>query len=194
MNARVPLSVLFVALQCSTVTAGAEHAAAVDAALHYLEALTAGGDGSPFAGNWPKPISGAERDAVVAALPSGQDGTPGANQRAKVAALAPVLTLFDRQQTVIVKIVPLPWAAIAFHARCVLIIANSALDALTASELQAIAAHELAHEYLWQEYYAARSGGDVENLQRIELICDGIAIAALARLSVPAHVLPSGIQ
>src|SRR5690349_2334739 len=109
MTARVPLSVLFVAIKRSTVTAGADHPAAVDAALHYLEALTAGGGGSSFAGNRPKPISGAERDAVVAALPSGQDGTPGPDQRAKVAALRPVLTLFDRQQTVIVKIVPLPW-------------------------------------------------------------------------------------
>jgi hypothetical protein len=194
MNAPITVAALFVGLQVPMASAGVQRGAVVKAALDYLKAVTAGQDASSFISNWPKPIPHAERDAVIAALPAGEAVTPGPEQRVKVAALQSVLALFGRQETVIVKIVPLPWAAVALHARSVLIIARSALDILTIRQLQAIAAHELAHEYLWDEYYAARNRAEREHLQRIELICDGIAIAAIARLNLPAVVLTSGIR
>ena len=67
------------------------------------------------------------------------------------------------------------------------------LQQLNADELVAIIAHELGHDYVWDEYEQARQHEDDHRLQELELRCDGIAIIAMARLGVGSEHLVSAL-
>ena len=57
--------------------------------------------------------------------------------------------------------------------KSVVVVLLPALRELTAGEVQATIAHEIGHEYVWDEYHAAKRQGDVSCLRRLELFCDG---------------------
>jgi hypothetical protein len=44
-------------------------------------------------------------------------------------------------------------------------------------------AHELGHDYVWDEFEEASTLRDNRRLQELELRCDGIAVIALQRLA-----------
>jgi Zn-dependent protease with chaperone function len=58
------------------------------------------------------------------------------------------------------------------------------LRLLDSEELQALVAHEIGHEYVWQEYALARTRNDTARLRELELACDSIAVLTLARIGV----------
>jgi hypothetical protein len=69
-----------------------------------------------------------------------------------------------------------------------------ALDLLSAEELQAVVAHELAHEYFWDEYEHARRRNQYREVQELEMRCDGIAIITLNRLGLDPKHLGSAVS
>jgi hypothetical protein len=73
---------------------------------------------------------------------------------------------------------------VAVHERSVLLVTRQALSLVSASELQAIGAHELAHEYFLKEFDAALNADAYERLQELELMCDGLAVMALQSLRI----------
>ena len=82
------------------------------------------------------------------------------------------------------------FAFVGLCERAVLLISDSALSLLTAEELQASAAHEVGHEYIWMEYHEANKRHDNRRLKELELFCDGIAILTLRRVGLgPAPLL-----
>jgi predicted SprT family Zn-dependent metalloprotease len=44
---------------------------------------------------------------------------------------------------------------------------------LSPDEFAALVAHEIAHDYLWQEYRRARDRKDHQTMQELELRCAG---------------------
>jgi hypothetical protein len=68
---------------------------------------------------------------------------------------------------------------VGLHARSVVLISQRALRLLNADELQGVVAHEIGHEYVWDEYQAALERKDARRLQELELFCDGVAIVTL---------------
>jgi len=57
------------------------------------------------------------------------------------------------------------------------------------AELRGIVAHELAHEYLWEERERAFSEKDESLLREIELFCDAVAAITLKEIGDdPAHL------
>ncbi len=132
------------------------------------------------------------RARIVALLP--QEGTvsPDARQARKLAALQPLLALHGRDLDLEVRLFTVGGAAWAgLHARSVLLVSQEALDILDVHEFVALAAHELGHDIVWDEYEAARRAGDTRRLQALELHCDGLAILALERLGANAALLVS---
>jgi len=163
-------------------------------ALDYLERIAGVDSGvSSLAEQRPAPLPDAARAKVIAGLPVWEDLVLHGAQRDKVEGVRPVLALFERK-TVSVRVARLPFACTAFYERSVLIFSESAARILTMRELQAVAAHELAHEYFWDAYYVARLNGDNRELQRLELLADGIAVLMLARLGVQAGELTSAVH
>jgi len=141
----------------------------------------------------PEPISPAVRALVIASLPRQGELRPTAAEQTKLAAVAPVLDFHSRNGVIEVKVIDVGHAFVGLHARTVLLISRDALALVTPEELQALAAHEMGHEYLWNEYQVAMGEGASDRLQELELVCDGIAILTLRALGLDQGRLASAV-
>jgi hypothetical protein len=59
--------------------------------------------------------------------------------------------------------------------RSVIIITTRLMISATDEEIRGIAAHELAHEYVWDESAKAREAKDWKLMRECELFCDAVA-------------------
>jgi hypothetical protein len=143
----------------------------------------------------PEPISTLEKAAVLDSLPvEGAVTHFSTGERRKIEALDPVLRAQSRKGVYKVIIITVPQAWTGLHARAVLLISLPALALLTSEELQAVVAHEIGHEYVWQQYESARTRKDAKRLRELELVCDAIAIATLRRIGVAPERLESACE
>jgi hypothetical protein len=143
----------------------------------------------------PAPVSEELKARILQGLPPRGEVTDldGA-ARQRLAALAPLLRATGREGVYTVKVIDVPQAAIAIHARVVLLISQPALRLLDAQELQALVAHEVGHEYVWADYERASTASDHARLRELELLCDGIAVVILRGLGIDPARLIAGIE
>ena len=129
--------------------------------------------------------------AALANLPPNSNVRLSAESQAKLAALAPIFAFYDRRGVIEPRVIgDNETTFIGLYERCALIITQKALDLLSQQEIQAVVAHELAHECYWDEYRLARESKQDDKVQEIELRCDGIAILALVRLRLnPSQII-----
>lgn len=143
----------------------------------------------------PTPVRQEERAAALATLPrKGEITDLHERDRRKIAAVLAVLDFHHRADVYVIKVIDLPQAFAALHERSILLISRPALQLLEAGQLQALAAHEVGHEYVWNEYRSAKSRADTARLQEIELACDRIAIATLSRMMLSSSVLGTALD
>jgi hypothetical protein len=143
----------------------------------------------------PSPVTPVAKERVLKSLPEeGEITVLNASARGKLAALYPVLRATRRDAVYEIKIIDVPQAAIAVHGRAVILISEPALAALDAEQLQAVVAHEAAHEYVWEEWHSATRRGDWNRLRQLELICDGIAIVILHQIGLDSSALMTGFE
>lgn len=136
----------------------------------------------------PAPLSPALRAQVLTSLPTDGELPPNRTEQAQLAALEPILG-FHGRSGIAIKVIDVGHAFVGLHARTVVLLSRDALALVTPEELQALAAHELGHEYLWNEYQAAMVSKTHARIQELELVCDGIAVMSLAAVGVdPAHL------
>ena len=127
----------------------------------------------------PAPVSPEDMSAILRALPpEGEVTKLGAPARQKVDAVRQLL-MATRRDWYEIKVIDLPAAGIALHARAVVLIFAPTIALLSAAELQALAAHEIGHEYVWTEWHRARDHADQQRLKELELVCDAIAAVTL---------------
>jgi len=128
------------------------------------------------------------KTTIIASLPKqGEVQSLTTAQRRKLDSLAPVLRAHDREY--LVKVIESLQARIAIHARFVVLITDTALRILDPAGLQAIVAHEIGHEYVWEEYEDARERNDWTRQRELELFCDGISMLTLARIGAAPSTL-----
>jgi hypothetical protein len=167
----------------------------LETALHFFTRHGAAGILERFESARPAPVTPAERQRVLATLPAkGEIPDLDTDQRQKLAAARRVLELHERETVYVVKVVEVPHAAVALHARAVVLVSEPALDLLDSEELQALVAHEVGHEYFWSEYFRARRDDDRSVLRRLELLCDGFAIVTLRRAGTDPGRLTSALE
>ena len=175
--------------------ASAQDESVLEPALRYFTRHDAGEILKLFDSARPAPVKDAERGRILATLPTEgnvRDLDPA--QQKKVADLRRVLELHRRESVYIIKVIEVPQAAVALHGRAVVLISERALDLLDAEELQALVAHEVGHEYFWDEYFRARRDKNQAALRRIELLCDGFAVVTLERAGVNPTQLTSALE
>ena len=169
-------------------------ASPVARAWEFIETVKSRGVPELLDRHQPPPLSPELRTRIMAALPSEGELTPTAIEKAKLAAVDPVLKIYRRLGSVSLKVVDVPYALVALHDRAVLLVTREALSLITVSEFQAIVAHELAHEFFWEDYDAALKGEEYERLQELELRCDGIAVMIFRALGAdPAHLARAAV-
>ena len=142
----------------------------------------------------PAPLSRAGCHAVIAMLPSEGELQPNPGEMAKIAATRPVLQYHHRSDVVTFKVIEVRYAFVGLHARSILLASREALRLLSPAEFAALVAHEIAHDYIWQEYRRAMDGKDHKKMQELELRCDGIATLTLRRLGIDTENLVSAVQ
>jgi hypothetical protein len=143
----------------------------------------------------PEAVTDAEREGVVATLPSeGAVTELRSAERAKIDAVAPVLRFHGRDTVYEVRVIDVPQAWTGLHGRAVLLISRPALGLLSTAELQALIAHEIGHEYLWAAWEAAREADDTRRIREVESACDAIAALTLEELGIPPARLASAIE
>ena len=135
--------------------------------------------------------SAAYRRMVIDTLPQQGNLVPTWREIAKLSSIRPIVAYHGLGQDFELRVVMLRGEAfIGLHARSVLLITRETLDLVDELQLQALVAHELGHDYVWEQYEAARKLRDDRAIQQLELLCDGIAVIALLRLSVdPEHLI-----
>jgi peptidase M48-like protein len=160
----------------------------VDSALRFFAGNDSNTAGFDLDSSRPQPASPASIADVLKSVPTdGRVIKLKQPQKEKLDSLAIVLQLHQRQgvyEFIVFESSPRPFAFIGLHQRAVLMISDVALNLLDTAELEASAAHEIGHEYVWAEYLDAVQRNDDRRLKELELICDGVAILTLQRAGV----------
>jgi hypothetical protein len=111
-----------------------------------------------------------------------------------LARIEEVLSYHGRAEAFTIKLIDVPQAAVAMDRRAVLVISRPALRNISATELQALVAHEIGHDYFWRDFETAFARSDKNGLQELELRCDGIAVLTLIALRFDPLTLRDGLR
>jgi len=137
----------------------------------------------------PPPDVGARAD-VIADLPKEGELGPTQDETAKLDAAESILRYHNRHGVIVFKVIDVGHAFVGLHARAVLLASRDALALVSAEEFSAIVAHEIAHDFVWDDYQHAMQWADHARMQTLELRCDGIAVLTLRRLGLePEHLV-----
>ncbi len=161
--------------------------------LEYFEDACSAGLDDYLEGARPRPLPVETRSEILAQLPEEGAIEPSDDGKRKLAHLARIFRYHDRAGMVEIKVISIRQAFVGFHSRCVVLISNHALRLLNVEELQALVAHEMGHEYFWDEYALASRQKQSRRLQELELRCDGLAVLTLANLGLSPQHLISGV-
>ncbi|HXI92380.1 MAG TPA: hypothetical protein VNO24_20420 [Blastocatellia bacterium] len=176
--------------QTSKTSASAGSASASAAALAYFENVHNQSFDNYLKRIRPGRLSPELKGRVLAMLRKEDLVSPSAEGLDKLVALEPVLKYHDRSSVIDPKVIRVGQAVVMFLAGAAVLISQEALDMLTAEELQAVVAHELGHEYFWNEYEQARQNKQYDKLQELELRCDGMAVITMSQLGLdPFHFI-----
>jgi predicted Zn-dependent protease len=143
----------------------------------------------------PLPLSADLRARILNTLPEEGDVTTlDAASRQKLRAMESMLVTLERESAFVIKVIDVPQAVIALHARYVVLLSRPALVLLSSDELRALLAHEIGHAYVWSDYQRASRARDAGRLQDLELVCDVIAIVRLSTLGFDPSPLLDALE
>jgi hypothetical protein len=138
-------------------------------------------------------LSTQERALVRAAVPRHGELIASRRQAEKLLPLQQILQYHRRDGLIEVRVVDVSEIAVGLYARSFILISAAALRLLDSEELQALAAHELGHDYFWNDYQAALDTNNNERAQELELRCDAVAVFTLTDLALNPRKLLSAV-
>jgi hypothetical protein len=143
----------------------------------------------------PRPVSAEDQARTLRTLPANGEVTNlNDAARRKLAALDQLLRASGHGADYEIKVIDIPQARIGLFKRSVVLISENALALTDGEDLQALMAHELAHEYIWAEHQRATERGDHTRLKQLELMCDAIAIVILHGLGLDPSRLMTSVE
>jgi hypothetical protein len=140
------------------------------------------------------PLDAEGRVKVLASLRHTDEVNPTRSQREKIDAAGRILDYSGRAGAIRVMPVALDLALVGLYYRTVILTSTQALDLLNAEEFTAAVAHEVAHDYDWNDYWTARKQHDAGRMRQLELRSDGIAVLTLARVGMDPERLVSAVE
>ncbi len=142
----------------------------------------------------PAPLDPSGHHSVLGTLPREGELRPTPTELSKIESARPVLEYYARGDVVTFKVIEVGHACVGLHARSVLLASRDALALIDGQEFAALVAHEISHEYVWDEYRQAMQRQDHKTMQALELRCDGIAVLTLRLLGITPERLVSAVQ
>ncbi|MGB2713883.1 MAG: M48 family metalloprotease [Vicinamibacterales bacterium] len=143
----------------------------------------------------PKPVSAQNKARILGTLPpEGEITTLNEAARRKLAALSQLFRATERDSVYEIKVVESPFARTGLYERTVVLISETALELMEAADLQALMAHEIAHEYIWTQRERASRLRDYYRLKELELLSDAIAIVILHGLGLDPSRLMATVE
>jgi hypothetical protein len=143
----------------------------------------------------PRPVDPELAASIIGALPKeGEVKRLAASDVQKLESVSTVLRAHGREKIYMIKVVDSRQARVGLHARFIVLMTNTALRILSPLQLQAMVAHEIGHEYVWDEYESARRKGNTRRLRELELFCDGVATVTLARIGAAPAALVDALR
>ncbi len=123
--------------------ASAQDDLVLEPALHYFTRHDAGDIFELFDSVRPAAVSDAERGRILAMLPAeGHKRDLNTAQLKKLSAVRRVLEVHRREAIYVIKVIKVPQAAVALHARAVVLVSERALDLLDADHFPTLSARE----------------------------------------------------
>lgn len=162
-----------------------------DQAIRFFAALAGETLASALDNIRPAPVDAAAKRRAVEQLPTTGEWRPTSDEKTKLTSVRRVLIYHKREEMFEVKVVDLPQAGIVLHERAIVLITRPVLRLVSTSELQAIVAHEIGHEYFWTEYERSRGHDDHGARRTVELKCDAIAVLTLLELDLDPGLVMS---
>jgi hypothetical protein len=162
--------------------------------LHFFEAQQELSIDEFLAARRPTPADAALRAEAMAALPRQGQLRPRAKEIEKLDAAQKILVYHRREGVITFKVIEVGHAFVGLHARAVLLVSRDALVVVNAEQFSALVAHELGHEYVWDEYWRAMRNRDHRRMMALELQCDGIAVLTLRRVGIDPEQLVSAVE
>lgn len=143
----------------------------------------------------PKPVSAQNKALILSTLPpEGETTRLNDAARRKLATLSELFRATERDSVYEIKVVDSPLARAGVYERTVVLISETALTLMEAEDLQALMAHEIAHEYIWIDRERASRLRDYYRLKELELLCDAIAIVILHKLGMDPSRLMATVE
>lgn len=138
----------------------------------------------------PSPLAPELRTKVLSMLPKHDLVSPSPEDLDRLKTLDVLLKYHRRHSFIEFKVLRSRSATAAFLAGAAVVITEPALKLLSVEELQAVVAHELGHEYYWNQFEQARENKNYADMQELELRCDGIAVITLQHVGInPANLI-----
>jgi hypothetical protein len=142
-----------------------------------------------------RPVSPEAKARILESLPrEGEETYLGKSARRKLASLDRVLRVHQRDSVYEIKVFRARQAFIGLHERAVLLVSEQALALLSASELQAMAAHEMGHDFSSDQYNKAAGSRNCGEFRSIELYCDAVAVVTLIEAGLDVESLITGLE
>jgi hypothetical protein len=164
-------------------------------ALQFFAALPMTTIEAVFQSLRPEPISAQHKERALRMLPLEGELVPTTDEATKLGTLQRVLIYHKREGVFEVKVVDVPEAAVVLYSRSIVLVSRPALRLLSALELQTVVAHEIGHEYFWDQQLHVRDGRPSNARRELELRCDAIAILTLLKLDLdPTLVVSSALK
>jgi hypothetical protein len=142
-----------------------------------------------------RPVSSEMKARVLESLPKkGEVIGLGKSTRRKVASLDRVLRVYQRDSVYEIKVVAVRQAFVGLYERAVLVVSEPALALLSVGELQAMAAHEMGHDFASDRYRRAARSQPRGELRSTELFCDAVAAVTLIEVGLDVDGLITGLE
>jgi len=142
----------------------------------------------------PEPLTAAAQAQVRAMLPTHGNLRPSPTEGAKIAAAERMLDYNAPNGVITIQVIDLDHAFVGLYFRTVILVSRQALASVNREEFAALVAHELGHDYDWNDYWAAMQVHDHPRMQQLELRADAIAVLILRRLGIAPDRLVTAVE
>jgi Zn-dependent protease with chaperone function len=194
MGHRLAASLTCVVAMSALTAAGPADPPARQVVLGFFERHSTQNLDAFLAGLRPAPLDPVTRSHVLDGLPKEGALLPSPAELEKIAAAAVLLKYSAREGAISFQVIDLNHAFVGLYQRTVVLVSRQLLNMVSPPEFVAFVAHEVGHDYDWEDYFSAMQKKNRVRMQQLELRADAIAVLTLKRIGGDPEDLVSAVR